>query len=80
MDECKTKVNEPVSQIKSDRVQQQFPPPTGYPSQMQNKLISSLKETPKLRGENVSGCTHQSDLPYFMEPIGSQTSNPCSNC
>lgn len=68
------------SQIKLGRVQQQFPSPTGYPSQRQNKVTFHLKEKPKLRGENVPDCTHWSYLFYCMEPISFQMLIPCSNC
>ena len=43
------------------------------------KLAFPLKEKSKLRGEYVPSCTHQSNLPYYMEPISSQMSIPFSN-
>ena len=44
------------------------------------KLAFLLKEKPKFRGEYVPSCTHQSNLPYYMEPVSSQMSVPCSSC
>ena len=66
MSECKIKANEPVH--KSSRVQQ-FPSPTGYPSEVQNKLVFPLKKKTKFRLENVPSCTLQSNLPYPVEPM-----------
>ena len=39
-----------------------------------------LEKKPQTEGNKVSGCTHWSDLPYCVEPVGSQMSIPCSNC
>ena len=65
------KANELVP--KSGRVQQQFPSPTGYRNQMQNKLACSIEGKPKLRGEYVPGVHTGATYPQVAHfPQGKQ--------
>ena len=61
-----------------EALKQQLPSPKGYLDQM-NKWAFPLREKPKLRGEDVSSCTHLSSSPYHIKPVGSQMLIPCSN-
>ena len=47
---------------------------------LKNKTNWLIPEKKPQRGNKVSGCIHWSNSPYWMEPVGSQMSIPCSNC
>lgn len=75
VDECKIKANEPVH--KSNQAE------SNNNSPLQEVTLIKCKTnwlSLSRMQENVPGYTHQSHLPYSMEPIGSQMLIPCFNC
>ena len=62
------------------KVQQLFPLSSRLPHSNTKQIGLFWRKSPKRSGNKVPGCTRRSDLPYCKEPVGSQTSIPCSNC
>ena len=64
---------------KSGKSPQLFPLSNRVPHSNTKQIGVFQRKSPEQRGNKVSGCTHQSDLPYCMEPVGSQMPIPCSS-
>ena len=62
------------------KVQQPFPLSNRVPHSNTKQTCLFWSKSPKQRENKVSSCTHRSDLPYCMEPVGSYTLIPWSNC